>query len=428
MLLFDFLLRQISIIALLAMLWILLPKRWAAGKSLLLMVPCLAATGVLDYLELFRWNGLAFLLVKTCAEIIAVQLTAIILCRYRDFRAVFSGMTAAALVLPGNMVGTVTRIYTGHSAAALGVQILIHLLILAFLFFVVRLPYQKNMEVATHFWGQMCLIPALCYLVQFSFAVWPSNIEKTPQNALGSVLLMVLLLVTYGALLRFRRIELHSFTVQQDLESLQNHAASLQRMMESEKKAEQAAAILRHDIHHYLNLAMADFSAGDYESVKALLTQMGAKVEETRVRHFCRNTALDSVLNSYAGMAKRQSVSFYCRADVPQELPFDVFSFATVIANLLENALSAASQLASDGYVRFTIQQVKGQLAVSVVNPYRGTCDISPVTGLPVSHGGPGHGYGLRSVQSFVSSIHGDFDYDTAGGLFTVRLLIDLEA
>ena len=100
----------------------------------------------------------------------------------------------------------------------------------------------------------------------------------------------------------------------------------------------------------------------------------------------------------------------------------DELSLVMALSNLMENAIAAVSLLpAEKRWFRFTAVNT-GQLILELANPYEGIVTLDE-KGLPVSTK-EGHGRGSQSIQDFVVKYGGELVYETAGGLFKVRLMI----
>lgn len=425
---FNFLLYRVSIFFLLGILLLLLPRRYGWGKTLAALAVCLVVTRVIDWYTLLHCPNDGYSLLGTVIEIVTVQATAFYISSYRDARALFTGLSAAALVLPGNIVATVVHLVTPGPVAPLAVQVCIHSLLLLCLWRLIRTDYRLALQSSIPFWRELCLIPALCYGALFALSVWPSNIYACPQNAVASIVILLLMLAAYLLVITLYRQQVQEIQLSNAVEHLQQYAGTLKQSLEEQRKAELSVTVLRHDLRHYMTLARSYFDAGDTEAIDALFEKIGVEAESTRVEHYCANVAIDGALRRFAAMADKRGVRFLCEAEIPEALPFDEFAFAAVLSNLVENAIQAAAELpaAKQPYVQFTAHTVKSQLAVSIANPYQAKPEVSLQTGLPLTQKGEGHGYGMRSVQAFARSTGATFDYDMQGQVFHVRLLVEL--
>lgn len=428
MTLYLFVFDCISMAFLLAFLLLFLPLRYRKAATACLAAACFALTALIDYACIFVWGRQSCQIFCTLAEIAVVQVTAFILSRERDFRTLFTGITAADYVLAGNVAGTLVSMRGTHLLAAGLVQAGVHAGFLAYLVCRTRSEYLEVMKRGEIEWGRLCLVPALFYAAVYCIAEWPVNMYDVPKNALGVALILILMTVSYVLIFRLVRQIYREEELKYNCDYLELCADGLRREAEARREKNMQMAILRHDERHNASLVAAYLDAGETDKIRELLHEINRALDETCAMTFCENVALSGILSNAAGLAEKNGVDFRCEAVVPAELSISEFELAAVAANLTENAIRAAAALPAgrERYVKFSAHPVKSQLIVEVSNPYGEKIELSPQTGLPVSERGEGHGYGLRSVRSFAEKNGALFSYDTEDGVFSVRLLFPL--
>lgn len=419
---------RISMVFLLAYLVLFLRLRYGAVINALLCAACYALTAAMDYLLFFVLPD-TLLASVTIGEIAVVQLTAIFLSDYRDFRAVFTGVSSAAYVLLGNVVcGTVFAL-TGNAPLALGLQVCLHLGLLLLLNRFLRPLYLAEIDRTAHGWGLLSFIPAVFYAAAFALTIWPSNLYQNPAVALGTMMTLAALVAAYGLLFSFLAQRRDENLLAQDKLFLESYAAGLRHDAEAMRRAEEQTALWRHDTRHWTRMLKAALDAGETAQAYEILRGIDANLDKSIPRHFCANIAVNSVLTAYTAKAAQAGVTLYCKTDVPAELPSaNEFEFATVISNLVENALQAAAQVPSpeERAVWVDIRPYKNQLSVDISNTCVGTVALSPQTSLPLSAKGEGHGIGLRSVRSYATKHDALFNCIAKDGQFRVQLLAPL--
>lgn len=427
-LVFTFWQYRISMLFLLVFQLLFLPLRYKKIISIGIAAGCLAVTGLLDYIKLFTDYGLGNELFTTVIQIVIVQGTAYILCWYRDCRALFTGITSSTYVLPGNIISTIIYMYMQDLAAALLTQAAVHIVLLV-LMAALRWYYLREMEISGKTWWEMCTLPALFYAVMYTMACWPGSLYERKENWLAAVLFLILMGVTFILVVKMFAQQNIDNELERNKEFLETYAWGLRREAETLRNAEEKMRIMQHDSRHVYRMIGTYLAEGKTEQVQELLRQMDVELQSRPSERFCENIAVNGILLGSDAKAKQQNVNFICKADVPKELKgVSEFEFATVVSNLIENALYAASQIREPGerVVSVRIFPVKGQLILEIMNTYAAKCEFSKVTGLPVSTKGAGHGYGLRSVEAFANKNHAVFQYSVEEGRFCVRLLADL--
>lgn len=426
--LFLFLQYRVSMIFLLGFQLIFLPLRHKKMASGCIAAGCFLLTGVLDYIEFFINYNSESMLTVTVVQIILVQATAYMLCCYRDFRALFTGISSATYVLPGNIISTVAVIYMKNNLTALFVQVFCHVIIMIPLL-MMRWNYLKEMENPLGSWGKLCMIPTLFYLVMYTLACWPSNLYERRENWLAAYLFLLLMGFTYILIIKLISQEHIDRELERSNEFFETYASGLRREADILRNSEEKIKVLRHDSRHFYQMIGIYLEKGEIKKIKELLDQMDTELQSLASKRFCDNITINGILSAFEEKAKKETIVFMCEADVPKELKTaNEFELATVIANLLENALYAASKVEKkeEKKVKIRIFPVKEQLVLEIMNTFDGKCKISNVTGLPLSERGEEHGYGMRSVKAYANKHHAIFRYSIEDGLFCVRLLANV--
>ena len=98
----------------------------------------------------------------------------------------------------------------------------------------------------------------------------------------------------------------------------------------------------------------------------------------------------------------------------------------TVISNLLENAVLAAAQVMpiQKRHVKISVHMIKDQIIVEIDNTFDGILTIDEKTGLPFAVPEDGHGYGMKSVQTFSTKHDAIFDFSSKDHKAIMRLLV----
>lgn len=424
---YTFLCDRISMLFLLLFQLSFLSCRYSRRRTALLAAAIWLVTGPLDYGHAALPPEQAANLAITVSEVVIVQGTALLLSRYRDFRALFVGLSSSSYVLVGNLFGTMVFNAAGRLLPALGVQLLCHVTVLAVLYRFCRGDFLAEVGRGRH-WGYFCLVPILFYGIVYTLAVWPQSIYAHPGNALPIFLVLLLMVVSYTMVFRAIAQMRREADERRNAELLTESVRAMERQLESTRRNELQLSILKHDMRHDNRVLLGYLEAGETEKAAARLREMNESLGRIVTARYCENPAVNSVLHASAALAAQHKVDFRCNVQLEKELPFHEPELAAVISNLTENAVQAAAALPADRerYVSVKVCPVKGQLLIAVTNPYAGQITLSEETGLPRSARGAGHGYGLQSVRFFAERSGAVFDCDTENQIFSVRLLIPM--
>lgn len=419
---------RISVVFLLIFLAVFLPLRYGKRKTLLCLLGCLFFTGILEYYFFIVKKGQEFPVSLTLAEIVMVQAVPFLISQYRDFRAMFVGFTASAYVLAGNVISSVLYIAGVNLWVSVACQCGIHILLLGFLIWKIREPVLESLKAEHVPWGRLCVIPAMFYTVVYALSMWPANVYRQPENLLGVCCVLVLMICSYIMIIQLLEKQKQDSDLKRSVEYLENYAACLKKEADAILEKETEAAIMRHDLNHYSILISTYLEEGRTQEIRLVLKELNEHANATKFVRYCENLAVDGILSHCAKQAIKQRIKFIVNTEIPQKMRINEFEFATVVSNLLENAIHAASQIeeANLRFVKISSYGVKGQLVLIVSNGSLKKPKIRKSTGLPISDGGDGHGYGMRSVCAFAEKNGAVFDFAWEENIFSVKMLVKI--
>ena len=418
---------RISLFFLLCFLLLFLPLREKKSIVGLCLLGCFGMTSVMDYLFFIAGNyeNPVF---HTLIEIAVIQAVPFVISRHRDFRAMFVGFTAAVYVLAGNIVCTVLYLAKADFAVNLICQCAVHSLLLGVLVWRIREGFLESQENPGLQWGRLCVIPGLFYTAVYATAMWPANIYRQPENLLGVGSIMALMVVSYIMIIQiFTRMKREGER-ERSISYLENYANRLKHEADLIQEKEQEAAVVRHDLRHYSILIDSYLGEGREEEIRQLLKELNERVGGTRSVRYCENLAVNGIVAHCARQAKERTVRFHAKLEIPQKMQVNEFEFATVVSNLLENALNAAAKTEEETlrFVEISARCVKDKLILCITNGCHKAPEISKSTGLPISEGGGRHGYGMQSVLAFVRKNEAVFDFHVEDHIFSVKILFQI--
>ena len=118
--------------------------------------------------------------------------------------------------------------------------------------------------------------------------------------------------------------------------------------------------------------------------------------------------------------AKSQNIRCEINISTPG-INIDDFSITTIIGNLFDNAIKAASEC-EHGWIRFSITQTGSYMSIVIENSYSGNIieNNGEFTSTKNDKVLP-HGIGIKNVRKVVSNLNGHIDFSYASGYFSVK-------
>ena len=193
----------------------------------------------------------------------------------------------------------------------------------------------------------------------------------------------------------------------------------------TEKNRETAS--LRHEWRGQLAALRLMAEAGDLVRLREKLGELTGALDHAVPRVYTGNLAIDAILQSAADQAERLGVDFRCHAAVPPELHIDEGDLCTLLLNLLDNALEAASRTPGGGDVCCRLHFTQGFLSVTCENSYDGQLAWGEDGELRTTKHDPDvHGFGLRQMRLVAEKYHSILDIRYTEDRFIVQTALKL--
>ena len=182
-------------------------------------------------------------------------------------------------------------------------------------------------------------------------------------------------------------------------------------MQESQFKAQQeyleSSARTRHDFRQNVLTMKALCHEGDYEALGKYIDEYSDTLPVAETRRYCRNNALNALLNHYAGKAEALGFAAVFRIDLPDTVPVKDVDLCTIVGNILENALRASADIPEEKRnLTMTVQIRNNRLYIVATNAFSGTVRRH------------GSGIGLKSVQACAEKYGGTAAFSHDGTEF----------
>lgn len=162
-------------------------------------------------------------------------------------------------------------------------------------------------------------------------------------------------------------------------------------------------SLFRHDLRHRILALHGLLQRGQTEDALALLESSHEDLERTATHPYCLNPIINAIISIYFEKAKELSIRTSHKISFPQSLPSIESPLAYVLANLLENAIMAATTMPKEKRtVDLTLLMKGNQIALSVVNSYDTPLHLDE-KGYPKTDK-EGHGFGMLSIARFLDS------------------------
>ena len=224
-------------------------------------------------------------------------------------------------------------------------------------------------------------------------------------------MLVALSLVSFFYIIRLAR----TYTVQQENMLLNIHNEMLLKSLEENRKSYEVWRSKIHDYKHHLIYMTKLAQEGDFDRLKDYLDrEIGEIRKDTNIVQ-SGYIGIDSIINSKQILAQSHHLHMFCNVKLPENLVLDNAAIASVLGNLLDNAITAGSKV-SGSNIEVNIYMVKNNLCMKICNQtVSEQIDFTRTSASDRFW----HGIGLRSVQSSVEKMDGEFSIGERDGIVT---------
>ena len=222
----------------------------------------------------------------------------------------------------------------------------------------------------------------------------------------------------FAAVIEAIRMELARYEERRLMEQQQELALA---NFENLRRQHEEVMMLRHDmLRHYRAL----HDMGGDEKRTAYLAELIGQNQKIRPVVQSGNEMLDTILNGKLGAAANAGIRVELpRIECPARLPFSAPDLCSLLMNIVDNAISAASQAnIHQRYVRLNIHEKEGHLAISCANSTAPRA-ISPEAKKETV---PKHGLGLKIIQGIVKKYEGAMIVEAEADHFVIQIVLPL--
>ncbi len=403
---------MISHLFLMLFIYSFVTHRYSGRKTIAICFSSFLTLTITDSLKLnlFKESGACYFFV-TLFQIIVTQFTGILISETRDNRALFMGLTASNYVIAGSIATAIFFIYTHNMAVSLLGGFVIHLVIFLFLFVKIREIWLKCYEREyMKEWWELCLIPVFFYC-GFSFlSFFPYTIYDYPETSLGISMFIITMFVSYVVVFRYIEGESNRAEIYWKNTMFKTYIKGLENQYHVVEQSEKNLKILRHDMRHYSNMVESLLSQGEYAEIKKITEYIKGVTDDNKVIKYCDNIIIQAILSQMMDKAHSLDIDIKLDTIIPKQLRVSDYELASVIANLLENAIICVKDFDEKDkrYVDAKVHCTSGHLLIQIKNECEKEILFDSLTGLPISKKGNSHGLGMQSVSAFSDKIGGN--------------------
>lgn len=359
-------------------------------------------------------------------NIIACGIFYLVTYKCLDGRLVFIFFSACLFIFISDTISDCVFYYT--DIIHLSIKTFVFLVIGILLYKIFRKPFLEVFLKIKREWWWFAIIPLS---LSFTFAciiMAPGPLYQHPELQPQAILMCISILCIYIAFyMVFKKLDNHYrmegnyHLLQVQVSSLKNHADMLSNMDGQLK-------LYRHDMRHYMNVINTCVESHDWNSVNQVLESMDRSLSNYEgggeLKIYCGEPIIDATLSFFSERTKDENIEFNVYLDDMSLEDIDITEFSVMLSNAIENAYNACIQMQKGEKRIINVKGIckKAQYLLEITNTYTGTVEFDG-KGMPEAVR-EGHGYGTRSIESFVRRYKGYLSFDAVDGWFRMRVIL----
>ncbi len=194
----------------------------------------------------------------------------------------------------------------------------------------------------------------------------------------------------------------------------------LERDYQTLSRTYAANAKLYHDLHNHIEAIYQCLTQGELKEALAYCEELRTPIREISQTVWTGDKAIDYLINSKMALAEQKQIETKINIEYPHNTNIRSVDLATILGNLLDNALEAAATAPEPlRFLHLTIRRINAMLIIKVKNGYgnapvenNGKLETSKTD--TASH----HGWGLKSVQTAADRYDGAITINYQNGVF----------
>ncbi|MDE5557030.1 MAG: GHKL domain-containing protein, partial [Ruminococcus sp.] len=247
------------------------------------------------------------------------------------------------------------------------------------------------------------------------------DIRNNSVNSYVSIIFFIIMLILIMTIFfgTFKLTDYYENQQQLNLMELKN--SMLEQYLSDTKQSFELIQTSLHDYKHNIINLMTLARNNNVSGIISYLEKENDLLSRTLFYYKTGNETVDAILYIKQKIAESHGITFIINAKVTERCPVTSEHFASVLGNLLDNAIEACDK-EENPFIEVRINEV-GEYFLIVVSNKCTNPDISLNTSKKNKHL---HGIGLNSVKHTLQNYHGNIHITTDNQKFDIRIMIQL--
>lgn len=186
-------------------------------------------------------------------------------------------------------------------------------------------------------------------------------------------------------------------------------------------------SLLRHEWKNQVAALRLLAEQGSFEELERTLVQMDGRLTRLSNMRYSDNFTANVILQNAATRAADLGVTFTASAPLPERLDVDESDLCSLLINMLDNALDAASKATGRRKVNVSLKVVRDILSIKCENSYSAPLQPDEDGGFVSTKPAPEeHGWGIRQMRQIAEKYNGILDITSTDSRFTIQTALSM--
>ena len=201
-----------------------------------------------------------------------------------------------------------------------------------------------------------------------------------------------------------------------------------QELFQSTRAVYEEMHEIRHEMKNHLAYIHILFEKGEHDMLEEYLKEVSMETENLFSFIECGNDVINAVMNHMMTQARAEGIVLQSQLIVPPVLPYPETELCSLLSNLVENALEAATKSGEKNpVVTVGIRPQQDYLFIHVTNPVNPQISNRRHLKLQTTkENARVHGYGTKIIQNIAVKNQGSVRYDIENKRFVADVMLYL--
>uniref|UniRef100_UPI0006D03984 GHKL domain-containing protein n=1 Tax=Clostridium sp. NkU-1 TaxID=1095009 RepID=UPI0006D03984 len=276
---------------------------------------------------------------------------------------------------------------------------------------------KKGISIPSTYWICISVVPfASMYLMLLLLS--PDNL-KNSYVVIGIILILV---TNFSVFYLYDKIS-EMFLEQSQKLLFAEQNKYYEKQLDIMKSSLEATLSIKHDMKNHL-LALQSLAQNHcHDELMQCLNDIITACEYQTAFSNSGNVVVDSILNFKLQEASKLNAEIFLDINLPKDLQLPAFDMATILGNLLDNAIDALMTIENRRMISVKIKYGKGQFIIKISNTFNGIV-IERTNTLFTKKDGGNHGLGIKNIKRILEKYDGSMDIEYDATTFTSILLM----